>query len=63
MAQFSLTIPNELLPALAAEFLIVSAAGGTQATWDLASDQGIVHPGWCQDIGRGVGATGGRCTD
>jgi hypothetical protein len=32
MAQFSLTIPDELLPALAAEFLIVSAAGGTQAT-------------------------------
>lgn len=32
MAQFSLTIPDELLPALAAEFLIVSAAGGTEAT-------------------------------
>ena len=32
MAQFSLTISDELLPALAAEFLIVSAAGGTQAT-------------------------------
>lgn len=32
MAQFSLTIPDELLPALAAEFSIVSAAGGTQAT-------------------------------
>jgi hypothetical protein len=32
MAQFSLTIPDELLPALAAEFLIVSAVGGTQAT-------------------------------
>ena len=32
MAQFSLTIPDELLPALAAEFSIVSAAGGTEAT-------------------------------
>jgi hypothetical protein len=32
MAQFSLTIPDELLPALAAEFAIVSAAGGTEAT-------------------------------
>ena len=31
MAQFSLTIPDELLPALAAEFSIVSAAGGTEA--------------------------------
>jgi hypothetical protein len=32
MAQFSLTIPDELLPALAAEFSIVSAAGATEAT-------------------------------
>ena len=32
MADFSLTIPDELLPALAAEFSIVSAAGGTEAT-------------------------------
>jgi hypothetical protein len=32
MAQFSLTIPDELLPALAVEFSIVSAAGGTEAT-------------------------------
>lgn len=32
MAIFSLTIPDELLPALAAEFSIVSAAGGTEAT-------------------------------
>lgn len=32
MAQFSLIIPDELLPALAAEFSIVSAAGGTEAT-------------------------------
>ena len=32
MAQFSLTIPDELLPALAVEFGIVSAAGGTEAT-------------------------------
>jgi hypothetical protein len=31
MAQFTLTIPDELLPALAAEFSIVSAAGGTEA--------------------------------
>lgn len=31
MADFSLTIPDELLPALQAEFLIVSSAGGTQA--------------------------------
>lgn len=32
MAQFSLTIPDELLPALVAEFSIVSAAGATEAT-------------------------------
>lgn len=32
MATFSLTVPDELLPALQAEFLIVSAAGATQAT-------------------------------
>ena len=32
MAQFTLTIPDELLPALAAEFAIVSAAGSTEAT-------------------------------
>jgi len=32
MAQFTLEIPDELLPALAAEFSIVSAAGGTDAT-------------------------------
>jgi hypothetical protein len=32
MADFSLTIPDELLPALAAEFLIVSTGGGTEAT-------------------------------
>ena len=32
MAQFTIEIPDQLLPALAAEFLIVSAAGGTQAT-------------------------------
>lgn len=32
MAQFSLTIPDELLPALVVEFSIVSAAGGTDAT-------------------------------
>ena len=32
MAVFSLTIPNELLPALQAEFLIVSTAGATDAT-------------------------------
>lgn len=32
MAQFSLVIPDELLPALAAEFSIVSAAGSTEAT-------------------------------
>jgi hypothetical protein len=32
MAQFSLTIPDELLPALVVEFGIVSAAGGTEAT-------------------------------
>lgn len=32
MAQFFLTVPDELLPALAAEFSIVSAAGGTEAT-------------------------------
>ena len=32
MAQFTLEIPDELLPALAAEFSIVSAAGGTEAT-------------------------------
>lgn len=32
MAQFSLTIPDELIPALVAEFGIVSAAGGTDAT-------------------------------
>jgi hypothetical protein len=32
MAQFSLTIPDELLPALVVEFGIVSAAGGTDAT-------------------------------
>jgi hypothetical protein len=32
MADFSLTIPDELLPALAAEFSIVSAGGGTEAT-------------------------------
>jgi hypothetical protein len=31
MATFSLTVPDELLPALQAEFLIVSAAGGTEA--------------------------------
>ena len=32
MALFSLSIPNELLPALVVEFSIVSAAGGTEAT-------------------------------
>ena len=32
MADFSLTIPDELLPALQAEFLIVSTAGATDAT-------------------------------
>ena len=32
MAQFSIEIPDELLPALAVEFSIVSAAGGTEAT-------------------------------
>jgi hypothetical protein len=32
MAQFSLTIPDELLPALVVEFGIVSSAGGTEAT-------------------------------
>lgn len=32
MAEFSLTILDELLPALQAEFLIVSTAGGTEAT-------------------------------
>ena len=32
MAQFTIDIPNELLPALAAEFSIVSAAGGTEST-------------------------------
>jgi hypothetical protein len=32
MANFSLTIPDELLPALTAEFLIVSTAGATDAT-------------------------------
>jgi hypothetical protein len=32
MAQFSLTIPDELLPALVAEFSLVSAAGGTETT-------------------------------
>jgi hypothetical protein len=32
MAQFSLTIPDELLPALVVEFGIVSAAGGTEST-------------------------------
>lgn len=31
MAQFTVTVPNELLPALAAEFAIVSAAGATEA--------------------------------
>jgi hypothetical protein len=31
MANFFLTIPDELLPALTAEFLIVSTGGGTQA--------------------------------
>jgi hypothetical protein len=29
--EFTLTIPSELLPALMAEFLIVSSGGGTQA--------------------------------
>ena len=32
MAQFTIDIPDELLPALAAEFYIVSSAGGTDAT-------------------------------
>ena len=32
MAQFTLDIPDELLPALAVEFSIVSAGGGTTAT-------------------------------
>jgi hypothetical protein len=32
MAQFTVTIPDNLLPALAAEFYIVSTAGGTTAT-------------------------------
>jgi hypothetical protein len=32
MAEFSLTIPDELLPALQAEFLIVSTTGATEAT-------------------------------
>jgi hypothetical protein len=32
MAVFSLTIPDELLPALQAEFLIVSTAGATDST-------------------------------
>ena len=32
MADFVLTIPDELLPAVTAEFLIVSTAGATDAT-------------------------------
>ena len=32
MAQFTLDIPDELLPALVVEFSIVSAGGGTTAT-------------------------------
>lgn len=32
MAQFTVDIPDELLPALAVEFSIVTAGGGTQAT-------------------------------
>ena len=32
MAQFTLNIPDNLLPALAAEFHLVSAAGATDAT-------------------------------
>lgn len=32
MALFTLEIPDELLPAMAAEFLIVSSAGATEAT-------------------------------
>ena len=32
MAQFTIDIPDELLPALAAEFSIVSSAGATEAT-------------------------------
>ena len=32
MAQFTVDIPDELLPALAVEFSIVSAGGGTTAT-------------------------------
>lgn len=32
MAQFTVEIPNALLPALVAEFFIVSNAGGTNAT-------------------------------
>ena len=32
MANFQVTIPDELLPALVAEFVIVSSAGGTEAT-------------------------------
>lgn len=32
MATFQLTVPDELLPALAAEFAIVSSAGATEAT-------------------------------
>jgi hypothetical protein len=32
MVNFTLTIPDELLPALTAEFLIVSTAGATGAT-------------------------------
>lgn len=31
MAQFTVEIPNELLPALAAEFHVVSSGGGTTA--------------------------------
>lgn len=32
MSQFSVEIPDDLLPALAAEFAIVSSAGSTDAT-------------------------------
>lgn len=32
MAQFTVDIPDNLLPALAAEFYIVSSAGATEAT-------------------------------
>ena len=45
MAQFPLTIPDELLPALVVEFGIVSAAGGLPYVGPVSEENGTMGTG------------------